>query len=306
MKSLFIDGNNIAWTAHWAHRGLASTSGTPTSVIFGSITIIRNVIDIVKPDKAYMFWDTGRAEFRKELYPDYKKGRNENMTEEEYQGFNNQVLQLKELLTNLAILNVEYKEEHIETDDMIAYATSLKVNGGSVVICSTDKDFYQLVSPSISIFNIRAKEDAKYVTCDNIEAISGYRYTNEFVMAKALTGDPSDKIKGVGKVGEVGAKKLIASVDGNKDAILTILEEQGKSEVFNRNIKLMDLKYGAEQLSENVRGYIQNIALPSCPNYSPVVVKSVMAELDMVSITTRFSEWVQPFCGLNQRKYQKV
>jgi DNA polymerase I-like protein with 3'-5' exonuclease and polymerase domains len=98
--------------------------------------------------------------------------------------------------------------EGVEADDVIASLCRLAVaDGRKAVIVSGDKDFYQLLSESVSMWDPSPKAKSA-LDLDGFRARFGLEPA-AFLEMQALMGDPSDNIPGIKGIGEGTALKLI-------------------------------------------------------------------------------------------------
>ena len=154
---------------------------------------------------------------------------------------------------------------HWEGDDLITIISRI---ANKSLIVTDDKDMIQLISPDIEIFRVMAKQ---HLIFEKYMQETGAVSAREFVIAKAISGDPSDNIPSVTKneterkffVGEATAKKIariIADNNENAELYTKILLEQEKDKnkmasfvrnlsVYERNMKLVDLSLVESDLS---------------------------------------------------------
>ncbi|MBI4476718.1 MAG: DNA polymerase I, partial [Acidobacteria bacterium] len=83
--------------------------------------------------------------------------------------------------------------------------------GHPAAIVTGDKDFFQLVSDGVKVFNPR--DEGTWYDRKGVEEKFGVR-PDQVVDVLALTGDTIDNIKGVPGIGEKGARELIARYGG--------------------------------------------------------------------------------------------
>lgn len=206
-KIIIADGNNLGWMAY----GITPLSykGERIEAIFIGLNMIRAYLREFEPDEFYLVWDGGRDKDRLALYPDYKKRRKELTKSEmkERSGFFDQLKKLQGVMTLLGV--VQYRIKGREADDVIYDIMNRSVKeGGEVLIVSTDKDFYQLLSDDVSIYNPVKKNIIKAKDVEEKYSIP----VSYFIDYKALAGDPSDKLPGVRGIGPTWATWLINNV----------------------------------------------------------------------------------------------
>lgn len=121
-----------------------------------------------------------------------------------------------------------------EADDDIAIrATEL---GDDCVIVSIDKDFMQVPGWHYNF----VKKEKKYVTSEE-----GLR----FFYKQILTGDNADNIKGIHRVGDVKATKMLADAKTEQELYACCVEAMGADRVLE-NARLLWLRRQPNQLWE--------------------------------------------------------
>ena len=260
-KLLLVDGNSIINRAFFAVIGRApmtAPDGTPTGAVNGFFNTLLSVRDEYKPDKICVLFDLKAPTFRHKMYPAYKAQRKGMMPE-----LSAQMPVAKELLDLMGVKRMEM--EGYEADDLIGTLSLLgKEQGDQVYILSGDHDDFQLIDDQVSVILPQSgKGKPPRVLFDREMFENTYGVKPEvFVYVKALMGDNSDNIKGVDKVGEKTAFKLIAdygSIDGiyeNIDKLTPSLKSHisESRELVDLNIKLctilrdVPVPYGPEQM----------------------------------------------------------
>lgn len=199
-KLYLVDVSSMYFRAFYAIRPLHTSKGLPTNALFGFLSMAVKLIKEVKPDYVAFCFDRSEPSFRKEIYQEYKANRSE-MPEELVP----QVPYVRKITNALGILAID--KPGFEADDVIG---TLAVQGVShnldVVIVSGDKDFGQLISPNITMYD--TLKDVRY---DKQGVIEKWGVAPEqFIDYLALTGDSSDNIPGVDGIGPKGAQRLLA------------------------------------------------------------------------------------------------
>ena len=199
-KRLFlIDGHSLLYRAYYAIRHLTNSQGFPTNAIFGFLSMMRKLQEKENPSYLGIVFDTKGPTFRHEAFKEYKANR-KPMPED----LAVQIPVLKKILKAMHIPTVEY--EKYEADDVLGSlakkASAQKVHS---VLVSTDKDLYQLVNESTTLYN-----HAKEIHMDEkvVEKHFGVP-PSQVVDVLALWGDSSDNIPGVPGVGEKTSKTLL-------------------------------------------------------------------------------------------------
>ncbi|MBD3288945.1 DNA polymerase I [candidate division KSB1 bacterium] len=205
-KRLFlIDGSALAYRAFFAfqRQPLINSKGENTGATFGFYRSLQKIIDDENPDYIATVFDTPEPTFRHELYPDYKATR-EKMPDE----MSEQLPRIKQMLR---VMNIELIEiSGFEADDVIGtLAAQAEKNNLEVWLVTGDKDFMQLVSENIKIYNPkRASEDPELLDVQGVVKKVGLAPV-KIIDYMALTGDSSDNIPGVRGVGPKSALELM-------------------------------------------------------------------------------------------------
>ncbi len=244
-KLLVIDGNNLLHRAYHKFKSMKSRSGTKSSMAFGFPFILKSLIQQQKPSDVLVVFDGGRHKERLNVLPNYKD-RDEDRDKRGFDkdDFVSQQKDVKKILTCLGIPFVSKKD--YEADDIIwLYARKYKrVENGSVVIVSTDKDFNQLLSSKVSIWHPWKN---KRITHKNVEEEYGYT-SEQCVDYLSLVGDTSDKIPGAKGIGHKTAIKFINEYGSINNYRLGAGKEMNKftrkqaEELFYRNRTLINIR----------------------------------------------------------------
>jgi DNA polymerase-1 len=200
-RLLIIDGHSYAYRAFHAIRELQSPSGQPTNAIYGFIKMAAKLRAGLKPTHWVVVWDGGLSAQRLAALPEYKAQRPE-MPE---------LLkpQLDEIGNYLDASRVaSFCRDGIEADDVIAcLARRAEAINWNVIIASADKDFMQLVSPRVGLFNPHDKTESIWAD-EQVRAKTGVE-PSQIVDWLSLMGDNVDNIPGVAGVGPKTAADLL-------------------------------------------------------------------------------------------------
>lgn len=255
MKKLYlVDVSSMFFRAFYAVRMLSNSKGLPTNAIYGFMSMSIKLLKDIKPDYLVYCYDQPKPSFRKELYPEYKANRSETPEE-----LIPQIPYIKKLTELMGIPGIG--KENYEADDVIGSLAQYGVkNKLEVVIVSGDKDFAQLVSDKVTMFD--TMKDLHY-TEEAVFEKWGVR-PSQFLDYLAITGDSSDNIPGVKGIGPKGAQKLLeqfGSLDGIYENINLIktpstkkkLEESASMAYLSKKlaeiVKDLDLVSGLADLS---------------------------------------------------------
>ena len=200
-KTLYlVDVSSLFFRAYYAiSQHLSSPQGLPTNALYGLLSMTSKFIKEHKTRYMVYCFDHEKPSFRTQIYPEYKAHRKEIPEDLKVQ-----IPYIKKLVSALGIPFVE--KEGYEADDLIgALSQSATAQGFKVVIVSGDKDFAQLVTSDISLY-----DPMKTISYDpaGVEKKWGVKpeQINDYL---AIVGDVSDNIPGVFGLGPKGAVTLL-------------------------------------------------------------------------------------------------
>ena len=227
---MIVDGHAYAYRAFYAIRSLSSPEGKPTNAIYGFIKMLGKMRATVNPSHLVVVWDGGLSEQRRITLPAYKAQRPE--MPEELSG------QLDEILRYLDAAKIaSYREDGVEADDYISFLAGAAVKSGmEVVIASADKDFMQLVAPSVGLLNPNDKSETIWYA-EQVRNKTGVE-PEQIVDWLSLLGDSVDNIPGVPGVGVKTAADLLSQFR-SVDEIFSRLEDV-KSERVRTSLRLAE------------------------------------------------------------------
>ncbi len=215
-RLLLVDGHAYAYRAFHAIRSLNSPDGSPTNAIFGFVKMLQKMLLILEPTHVLVVWDGGLAPERMAALPEYKAQRPPTPD-----ALAAQFPQLEAWLDAAGFAQLQ--REDTEADDWIGtYAKAAEAAGWNVVIASSDKDFMQLVTERVGLFNPNDKSE-KIWSAAEVEAKTGVQ-PHQIADWLALVGDSVDNIPGVRGVGPKTATELLKRF-GSVEAIYGRLSE---------------------------------------------------------------------------------
>lgn len=248
MRTLLIDGNNLLYRTFWAANYKAknnSPGSTAATYIF--LRALKSYADKFAPwDKIYCVWDKRLAyplgNFRSELCAtEYKGGRDDER-------FKNVFDNLDDIIQILDTLGVHNFYPHrMEADDAISWLS--ETIDGEKIIITTDKDMLQLINDEIEIYNTNTK---KIINKDNFKEHTDIDTPKDYFFFRCFTGDKSDNIPGIPKVGLKTYLKMTKNWNYNLDNVDLTESQKG---IVTTNIFLMDLKYGYGYYEEETVTY---------------------------------------------------
>lgn len=249
-KHIFVvDGNSILHANHNATP--LTVGGMQVQAIFGFLRSMRVLLRSSARKEVIVLWD-GKAQFRFDIFPEYKANRVAKDAKE--QAHKDALTKQKPFIEKaLSLLGVrQMRSPLLEADDLAGHLIPKLVAAGyRVTMVSGDQDWIQEVGDMVEWFDpIRDRR----VDMTNLLTFTGYETTAAFVEGKALQGDTSDNISGVGGIGKDGAPIFLAqwktvyrffqAVDngtvGKLGKVHTRFSQPEGRAIFERNMNLMD------------------------------------------------------------------
>ncbi|KRC86830.1 DNA polymerase I [Terrabacter sp. Root85] len=219
-RLLLLDGHSLAYRAFFAlpAENFSTSTGQHTNAVYGFTSMLINMLRDEEPTHVVVAFDKARQSFRTDEYAEYKAGR--ARTPDEFQG---QIPLVKEILDALRIRYVEL--DGYEADDIIAtFATQAEAQDIDVLICSGDRDTFQLVSDKVTIlYPIRGVSEVSRMGPTQVEEKYGVPPTRYSDLA-AMVGETSDNLPGVPGVGPKTAAKWITQY-GDLDGIVASIDK---------------------------------------------------------------------------------
>jgi DNA polymerase-1 len=220
-----IDGSSYIYRAYHAIRGLTNSKGFPTNAILGFTKMVLKLLADKEPRYLAIVFDAKGPTFRHKLYEDYKANRppmQEDMAV--------QLPVLKEVVKNLRLKMFELGG--YEADDIIGtLARICEGKGFNVVMVTGDKDFRQVITPAVSMWDTMKDKVTDYSVLKEAYGFEPER----FIDVMGLSGDTSDNIPGVPGVGEKTAISLIQEFGSFEDVFDRV--EEIKKKKLKENLK---------------------------------------------------------------------
>lgn len=246
MKELIlIDGKNLAYRAHYTHLNLTSQK-RPTSVIYGFLSILTNVHNRWPSASIAVVWEGGGKTWRHELLAarvkrnrairaaqevvepkdtkDFKAEKGYKGTRDKtgnaHELINEQIPILRRFLEDIGIRNFSCKG--IEADDLIGLLSHFCIDTlgyDKVIIYSTDRDFFQLISDNVIVWRPKGGE-SKPTIITKQAVLKDYQVpVSNWIKYRAIVGDSSDNIPQILRgIGPVRARALLdAGLDPSQE-----------------------------------------------------------------------------------------
>ena len=220
MKLLILDGNSVINRAYFGVRPLTTRDGLYTHAIYGFLNILERMEKEEQPEAIAVAFDLHGPTFRHLKYEGYKASRH-GMPEELAQ-------QMPIMKDVLRAMNIPiYECQGWEADDVIGTAAKIcSRQGWECVIVTGDRDSLQLIDENVHVKLVISKPGQTTATLYTEEVFrEEYGFEpKKLIDLKALMGDSSDNIPGVGGVGPKTAKELLAKF-GSLDGVYANLDD---------------------------------------------------------------------------------
>ena len=240
-RIFIIDGSSYLYRAYHAMPPLTASSGQPTGAIKGVTNMLMTLKKDSEGSPIIVVFDAKGKTFRNDIYKDYKANR-PPMPDD----LREQLQPLKEIVRAIGFPLIEIAG--VEADDVIATLVKIaKEKKFKTVISSLDKDLMQLVEDPISTM----MNTMTHQIFDEDKVLEKFGVKPSQIRDMlALTGDTSDNIPGVPKVGQKTAAKWlneygnIDEIKLNADHIKGVVGENLRSSLgdLDRNVELVSLK----------------------------------------------------------------
>lgn len=201
---LLVDASGLLYAAYHAIQNLTNREGQATNALFGFANSLNKLSKAFTEHNLVVVFDGPHGSAaRRELDSAYKAHRPEMPVD-----LQPQIRWAQELcrLNGLPYLVLS----GVEADDVIAsIATWALAQGGDLLVCTNDKDLYQLVGPHLQVVNPRRD----YVVIDRAAVEAQYGLPPELIADYlALVGDASDNIPSIPTFGpKTAAAALLAA-----------------------------------------------------------------------------------------------
>jgi DNA polymerase-1 len=223
-KLLLLDGHSLAYRAFFALpvENFATSTGQHTNAVYGFASMIINLIRDEKPTHIATAFDVSRKTFRSEKFPEYKANRASTPDE-----FRSQISYINELLDSFRIPHFEL--EGFEADDVIATFVDKFKHDAEIVICTGDRDSFQLVDDGVTVlYPKKGVTELARMTPDAVQEKYGLTPA-QYPDFAALRGDPSDNLPSIPGVGEKTATKWIQEFGSLKELVAKVDTVPGKA-----------------------------------------------------------------------------
>lgn len=192
-----IDGSYLLYRSFYAIKPLYTATGVQTQAIYGFCRALKKIIDDFDPKYLVVAWDSKGPTFRTNMYAEYKATRQAPPSD--------LITQKNEIIEILKAIGIcQAACQGYEADDVI-YSLVKDFSEYQIVLVCPDKDLFQLLSPTVFIFDPFKGRLIDLVTYEQEKGIP----VAKIAFFYALLGDSSDNIPGVKGIGEKTAIALV-------------------------------------------------------------------------------------------------
>jgi DNA polymerase-1 len=306
---LLVDGNSIGFAAHAATK--LSVAGKDVQAIFGFIKTLRTMLILYPTLAPLVLWDG--ASWRKEVFEGYKANRDVDPKQKaDRERYKAQRPAIAKALWLLGICQVS--ADNLEADDIAGIMVSKLPPDRQVILATADRDWLQLVGPNVEWIDFVHE---RRVTHEIFQQETGYLTPRRYLHGKALMGDTSDCIPGVGKIGEKGAAEIMAEFDtvGDfvkaKKAILAELPPDTKEAKLHKAVGGKAIYNFVTNANGGLTTFIRNMNLMDLtrPMFRPAPInlkhrkqaldrtgfEAFCAEYQFLSILKDMDEFLKPY-----------
>lgn len=175
----------------------------------------------------------------------------------------------------------------IEADDTIAYIAQMYNDiSKKITIVSTDRDFYQLISPKLQVWSpIKKKMYDEAALIDEFGV-----HPNNYVIYRTFTGDASDNIPGVDGIGPKTILKTFPELALSLEFTLEDLKAKCNNKILlNETKNYQKVLDNYDIIEKNYR--LMNIKLLNIPAQNCTTIRGIMQ---------------QPIPMLNRSEFQRL
>ena len=304
---ILVDGHSLAFRSYFGFAkgrdgGLRTSTGIPTSVCFGFLKSLLEVMATHDPQYMAIAFDLATPTFRHEADDTYKAGRAE--TPEDF------IPDLKNLQELLGYFNLPaITAPGYEADDILGtLAKKASEAGYRVKILSGDRDLFQLVDTEKNI-------SVLYLSTDELRR-SGKGKSQEYgpeqvkeklgilpeqvIDYKALCGDKSDNIPGVKGIGDKTAIQLITTYN-SLDGIYAAIDEL-KGATKKKLEEGKEAAYHSQRMATIVLDVPLEINLEDCQlkGFDEAALIPMLEKLEFKNVLNKVKEIQKRFGGVEE------
>ena len=309
---ILVDGHSLAFRSYFAFAkgrdgGLRTSTGIPTSVCFGFLKSLLEVMAAYDPQYMAIAFDLATPTFRHEADETYKAGRPETPED-----FKPDLKNLQELLTYLNLPAIT--APGYEADDVLGTLTKkASAAGYRVKILTGDRDLFQLVDTAKQI-------SVLYLSTDELRR-SGKGKSQEYgpeavkeklgiipeqvIDYKALCGDKSDNIPGVKGIGDKTALQLLEAYNSLDGIYAAIDEIKGATKKKLEEGK--EAAYHSQRMATIIQDVPLEINLEDCQliGFDEAALIPMLEKLEFKTFLTKVKQIQKRFGGVEEKEEQE-
>ena len=307
-RILLIDQLNLFFRSYIVNPTL-SLNGQPIGGLIGSIKSLQKICRETKPDKIVICWDgEGGSKKRKLMKKDYKAGRKplrlnrdiRNLSESEEKS--NKIWQMQRIVeyyNSMPVIQLIFSG--IEADDIIAYVANMpEFKNDEKVIISSDKDFFQLLTDSTILYRPIQKQ---VLNRNNIVEKFNIHPKN-FAIARAMAGDRSDNLEGIGGAGLKTISKRFPFLLEEKSATISDIVDYSKQQLQENKLKVYQNVVDKKDILE--RNYqMMQLYTPSLGIDAKKTIRDIMKNADISFNKTEIIKMMSED-GFNELEWQEL
>jgi DNA polymerase-1 len=212
-----VDAHSLLFQVFHAIPEMSSPAGLPTNALFGFTRDMLFLRNDRRPDYLICVFDPPGGTFRDRVYQEYKAHRTAMPD-----AMRTQIPLAQQMLEAMRIPTLTVLD--FEADDVLAtLARAGAARSLDVYVCTNDKDFRQLITERIRLYNLRKKE-----IFDRDALQKDWGITPEQVIDfQMLVGDSVDNVPGVDGIGAKTATKLLAEFHSVDNLLANIAKVAG-------------------------------------------------------------------------------
>lgn len=236
---LIVDGLNL-FMQHFVANPSMSSHGNHVGGVVGFMKAIAHLCDKTGPKDILVVWEGGGSLRKRAIYKDYKGGRRPQRLNRYYgeeipdtvQNRDDELSMLISLLRRTPVRQVYVSD--CEADDVIGYISRHCLENEKIVIVSSDKDLYQLLSPRVIQWSPGQKS---FVTMKTVREKFGV-HVNNICTVRSFVGDPSDNIPGIPRAGFASMSKRFPDVKESNFVSVEDIIESSRKNIENKSLKI--------------------------------------------------------------------
>ena len=291
-KLLLLDAYALIFRAFYAmiRSPRVTSTGIDTSAVFGFVNTLQDLLKREQPSHIAVCFDPpGGNTFRHKSYEAYKANRDKTP-----EGILVAVPYIKRILQAYRIPIFEV--DGYEADDVIGTLShQAEQQGFFTYMVTGDKDFGQLVTPNIKVFDPLKKE---ILGVEEVKAKYGIETPTQLIDILGLMGDSADNIPGCPGVGPKGAEKLIQQFGSIENLLEHTRELKGaQKQKIEENAELIRLSKWLATIITDVPVSLEADALKREP-VDMDALREVFNELEFRTLTQRLIDGGEANAGL--------